>query len=130
MNAPIYLRIILGGWANQMYCRFGHPVYLVGSALTEERPRDVDVRIILPDAEFEGRYGSIHQWFVEIWSHDWHDGLQLYAQDMAKLSRQIAERIKVNIDLQVWPQRYADSIHRDKPKVRLDGIQDEEGANG
>lgn len=29
---------------------FGHPAYLVGSALTSKTFRDVDVRLILPDA--------------------------------------------------------------------------------
>jgi hypothetical protein len=34
-------------------------VYLVGSALTKSRPRDVDVAVIIPTATFEERFGPL-----------------------------------------------------------------------
>jgi hypothetical protein len=38
---------------------FGHTPYQVGSSLTEKRGwRDVDVRLILPDDEYEGFFGD------------------------------------------------------------------------
>lgn len=37
---------------------FGHVPYHVGSSLTTKDFRDVDVRLILPDDEFEQRYGK------------------------------------------------------------------------
>jgi hypothetical protein len=48
---------LLHGWANQIAARFNRPVYLVGSALREAKPRDTDVVVILPDEEFRARYG-------------------------------------------------------------------------
>lgn len=41
---------------------FGHPIYLVGSALRTTAYRDVDLRLILPDDEaepFAGRIGLL-----------------------------------------------------------------------
>ena len=36
---------------------FGHNVYLVGSTLTKRDYRDVDIRVILDDAEYESLFG-------------------------------------------------------------------------
>jgi hypothetical protein len=38
---------------------FGHTPYQVGSSLETKAWRDVDVRLILPDNEFEARFGKI-----------------------------------------------------------------------
>jgi hypothetical protein len=37
---------------------FGHPPYLVGSATHRADWRDIDIRLILPDAEFDGLFGK------------------------------------------------------------------------
>ncbi len=37
---------------------FGHTCYHVGSSLTRKDWRDVDVRLILPDADFVERFGK------------------------------------------------------------------------
>jgi hypothetical protein len=39
---------------------FGHTPYHVGSSLKTKDWRDVDVRLILPDDEFEALFGSVH----------------------------------------------------------------------
>jgi hypothetical protein len=36
-------------FANKMCGFYGHPVYLVGSQLTSETPRDVDLVCVIPD---------------------------------------------------------------------------------
>lgn len=38
---------------------FGHVAYQVGSSLDRKDWRDVDVRLILPDEEFEARFGRV-----------------------------------------------------------------------
>lgn len=43
-------------FGSQVWAAFGEPPYLVGSALEDPRPRDIDVRVILEDAEWE-RWG-------------------------------------------------------------------------
>lgn len=40
----------------------GQPPYLVGSSTSKEDWRDVDVRSILPDDEFDARFPSQPQW--------------------------------------------------------------------
>jgi len=119
------LKRILPGWANQMYTRFGHPIYLVGSSLTAtSKPRDIDIRIILPDNEFEGRYGSIVEWEEDTWQNTWRESRQLWALDMAKLSSEVSRIYKINIDLQVYPQSYNEKLFKDKQKLRIDSIND------
>lgn len=43
----------LDEFGSQVWSAFGHPCYLVGSALAGKQWRDVDVRLILPDEEYE-----------------------------------------------------------------------------
>ena len=44
--------ILLHEFGSHVWAVFGHPPYHVGSSLTEKIWRDVDVRLILPDAEY------------------------------------------------------------------------------
>ena len=46
-------------WAKGAADATGYPVYLVGSALSKYRPRDIDVAIIVPVADFERQHGPI-----------------------------------------------------------------------
>lgn len=41
-----------------LYEAYGHMPYLVGSATTSKTWRDVDVRLMLPDATFTGLFGT------------------------------------------------------------------------
>ena len=43
----------LDEFGHQVWAAFGHPPYLVGSALEGKQWRDVDVRLILPDEEYK-----------------------------------------------------------------------------
>lgn len=45
--------LLLDEFGSQVWAAFGYPPYLVGSALRGKGWRDVDVRLILPDAEYE-----------------------------------------------------------------------------
>lgn len=49
MPAGLYL----DEFGSQVWAAFGHLPYLVGSALEKKQWRDVDVRLILNDAEYE-----------------------------------------------------------------------------
>lgn len=44
--------MLLDEFGSQVWSTFGHPPYLVGSALRGKKWRDVDVRVILDDAEY------------------------------------------------------------------------------
>lgn len=43
----------LDEFGSHVWSVFGHPPYLVGSALLSKEWRDVDVRVILPDDQYE-----------------------------------------------------------------------------
>lgn len=45
--------LLLQEFGSQVWAAFGYPPYHVGSSLTEKTWRDVDVRLILPDDEYE-----------------------------------------------------------------------------
>ncbi|MBF6588944.1 MAG: hypothetical protein IVW57_00250 [Ktedonobacterales bacterium] len=49
----------LRAWARRVADHEQAPVYLVGSALTTTRPRDLDVSIILPHDRFVTQFGPI-----------------------------------------------------------------------
>lgn len=55
MPAFLYLH----EFGSQVWAAFGHPPYLVGSALLGNRtPNDIDVRLILPDDQYEQMFGD------------------------------------------------------------------------
>lgn len=115
------LALKLQGWANQMAGRFGHPVWLVGSALTKGREaRDIDVRIVLPMTEYAARYGPT--WsrnYYEPWTDEKH---KRWGEDMAKLNRQACTVLQMNVDLQVQSDVEATCRHDGAPRVRLDTL--------
>ena len=131
------LRLCLRGWANQMAARFGQPVYLVGSALTDPNARDIDIRIELPDEEFAARYMDVIDFIGGGWSPKWEEGRKKWGEDMAKLARGVIlhggrslhqigrdplnKLHGFNVDLKVEPESLA-RIYRDKPKERLDTL--------
>jgi len=45
--------LYLDEFGSQVWAAFGHPAYLVGSAMKGKQWRDIDVRLILPDKEYE-----------------------------------------------------------------------------
>lgn len=110
----------LNPWANQIAARFGHPVYLVGSALEHEDPRDVDVVCLLPDAEFWGRYGR-YQEHARI-DVPWGPEAKRWGEDMAKLSAYAAKHLALNVDLKVQAHYLAQHWYGDAPRVRLDDL--------
>jgi len=57
VGMPAYLK--LEAFGGVVWSVFGHPPYLVGSALFSKKWRDVDVRLILPDDEFERWCGEL-----------------------------------------------------------------------
>lgn len=121
-DTPNSYPLMLGGWANQMAARFGHAVFMTGSALHKDRPRDVDVRIVLPDDEFAARYGRVSEWEESIWSRDMKTACQRVYSDTAKLGRECALKCRCNVDLQIQPLSFALRHYRNEPRIRLDTV--------
>lgn len=53
MGVGMPANLLLHEFGSQVWHAFGHPPYHVGSSLTSKQWRDVDVRLILPDDEYE-----------------------------------------------------------------------------
>jgi hypothetical protein len=126
--APWWLAQILRPWANQIAARFAAPVYLVGSALREEYPRDVDIRIVLTDADFVQRYGISADEPHRIGPHATHSPdyrrlCERYWTDIAKLGAWASRNHSrgLNFDVQVQSDSLAVPfvLHE---RMRLDDV--------
>lgn len=127
----------LRGWANQMVLRFGTEteVYLVGSALRKEHPRDVDLCIVLPDQVFMARYGihpvpeerggsssAIADFFAPLHGPTWPSGLRRWGREVAGLTLGVpVERPDLKVDAR---SRVA-KLHEGKRRLRLDDLLQE-----
>lgn len=76
---------------------FGHVPYHVGSSVTSKQWRDVDVRLILPDAQFEQLFGQDK-------SAETNPKLGAITLAFATLGRQMTG---LPVDFQIQPQTYA-----------------------
>ncbi len=53
--------IKLRKWAKKAVKEIGFPIYLVGSTLQKEKPRDFDIVIIIPEKQFEAMFGTLRE---------------------------------------------------------------------
>lgn len=108
-------------WAQRVADHEGAPVYLVGSALTKRRPRDVDVSIILPHDAFVAKFGPIPPPGPENYSDPkgmaaFMQKLHVYLYAMQPYWRWMSNAIEyTRIDLKICP----DSWWSDKDKLLL-----------
>lgn len=125
--------------ANGLAGFFGHSVFLVGSQLTRDDPRDVDLVIIIPDSEFVLRYinqfeviGHTDQEKCEQWGYRYLSGLYnesnwVWARDMVHKNLKAMEVTSMLVDLKVLPESYHKRQYADKPKLKIstDGFSNE-----
>lgn len=52
--------LLLRAWAKYVAYHWGCTVALVGSVLAQDQPRDIDVALIWPAAEYEARFGPLY----------------------------------------------------------------------
>lgn len=78
---------------------FGHIPYHVGSSLHTKDWRDVDVRLILPDEEFEQRFGKVQ-------GSEVNPKLAAITLAFAALGKAMTS---LPVDFQVQPQTWANS---------------------
>jgi hypothetical protein len=76
---------------------YGH-TYLVGSSLTQRDYRDVDVRLIIDDEEFERLFGKISERF---------DLNARWALMSISISHWLRLRTGLPVDFQIQPRTYA-----------------------
>lgn len=107
-----WISLTVGPFANYIAARYNAPVYLVGSVLQKPTPRDIDIRVVVRDAEFTGRYG--------VTVEEWHSGKvpQSWVDDMAKRNGELASGHRMNGDFQVIPEHEA-KRHEGQPRILL-----------
>lgn len=114
-------------WANLIRAFYGHPVYLVGSSLTKENPRDCDVVCVIPDEEFILRYGvdDVKQWGFRYrsGSFDLHESCWKWADDVVHKSLQGMRFTRKYIDFKVFPESYDLEHFKEFQKLKLDSRQ-------
>jgi len=108
---------------------FGCPVYLVGGALRDDDPRDIDLVVAMPDELFVCSYGD-HPWQtgathreIDAWETSKDDAnpapiWRRWARDCAKQSRALTLSIARAADFKVQPIRSFDAYAG--PRIRLD----------
>ncbi len=124
LNLPLSETHKLRRWANSIRGFYGHPVYLVGSQLTDKpNPRDVDVVCIIPDEQFALRFGDHKKWEEEGASGMWTDIRWKWSDECVKRFEEASKETELYVDFKIIPQsdhnRY--SIKNEKyPPYRLD----------
>jgi hypothetical protein len=103
--------LIVTGFAPNMAARFCAPVYLVGSALEKgSDARDVDVRVVLDDDQFQARY--------ETSPSKWPSS-QRWVDDCAKLGAQAVAMTRLNVDFQIISRTWQDLKYSEQPRIEL-----------
>lgn len=117
---------VLRRYANSIRGYYGHPVYLVGSALRPDNlnPRDWDIRVMLPDDEFALRFGNgreteyvIGRWMGEACDGNWTSIRWNWSRECVKRSLQASRELLLNVDFQVQPER---NWYENKPRLQID----------
>ena len=107
--------------ANQLYGYYGGPVYLVGSALTDENPRDIDIKVVVSRKDFERLFGNYDHFAVEYSTGEFGDVAWKWVDDRLKRCRILSEEIGQNIDFGC----YSEEMWRtDFPYLRIDTRQE------
>lgn len=101
----------------------GYPVYLVGSALHKEAPRDIDISIIIPQKDYKKMFSGVIKifkkgectigelmWVVDNTMHNKHT--ELFDLQFC---------VDYHVDIKICP----DNWWVDKPKMLLAEVQDE-----
>ena len=106
---PMFIK--LREWAEQVSSKTGYKVYLVGSTLEKEIPRDIDISVIMPFEEYERLYGKWpddpgerNKYMYEVWKQN----VQYYFE-----ADEILEQ--AHIDLKFCP----DTWWIEKPKLLI-----------
>ncbi|WP_221039213.1 hypothetical protein [Gelria sp. Kuro-4] len=109
--------IKLDAVARTLARKYSCPIYLVGSALNTDTPRDVDILAIMPDDEFAKRYGSVKEWVQQGETGDWGEARWRWSRECTRQTKQLWRVTDMKIDFQIQPESYANSYKA--PKLLL-----------
>lgn len=95
--------IKLREWAKAAAQNIGYPIYLVGSTLQKEVPRDFDVVITIPEQEFEARFGILTEDnFAELLLKSHHH----YVKEYFACVETLGEFGHTPLDFKVYPDNW------------------------
>jgi len=104
LNLPLDKNHPLVIWANSIRDCYGHPVYLVGSQLTDKKePRDVDVVCAIPDDEFALRFGNANKWMEEGITGQYTEIRLKWIDECIKRWKEAVIETNLNIDFKIQP---------------------------
>lgn len=98
--------LTLREWAQEVADAEGYPVFLVGSVLRMEYPRDIDVVMIMPLEDFEKRFGppptdeANMVNYSAVATGDWHRETNYWAEIQSRV------RWITRIDVKVMPDTW------------------------
>ncbi len=110
MTWEIFLK--LRDYAKHIADKTGYKVYLVGSVLEKEIPRDIDISVIIPFKEYERLYGKWPDGTKErneYMAQTWENNVEYYFGILEAVDN------KVYVDLKFCP----DTWWHEKPKLLL-----------
>jgi hypothetical protein len=107
-------------WTAQIYPFWNSPIFLCGSALHEKNPQDYDIRIVMPDKQFEKMVsGPVDKWVMEGDSGIWTNVRHIWSSICTSFAKDGRYKTGLNIDFQVYPFSYDAATYRNDPKQRL-----------
>lgn len=95
--------IKLREWAKKASQRIGYPIYLVGSTLYKKVPRDFDVVIVIPEKEFEEKYGELTE---ENWQGVLVKAYNHYVKEYFDCVDTLGQFGQVPLDFKVYPDNW------------------------
>jgi hypothetical protein len=117
-----YQRKQLHSFANGTRGLYGLPVYLCGSALKwgMAEPRDWDIRLQMPDAEFLRRFGDPKDWASEGHTGKWTAVRWRWSDECVKQAAVGSRHTGLNIDFQIYPMSHCRAHYKRARRYRLD----------
>lgn len=95
--------IKLREWAKKTAQEIGYPIYLVGSTLYKEIPRDFDIVIVIPEKEFEEMFRQMTE---ENWRQVLVDSFNKYIKEYWRCQKSFGEPGYVPLDWKVYPDNW------------------------
>lgn len=108
--------------ANHYAIYYQAPIYLVGSVLTSDNPRDIDVRVVLTERQMYRHYGKV---IGAKATREWKSWMWRRAADQVKRSRQAV--LGMTLDFQIQSEEESSGYMNNPekhPRVRIDIVPD------
>jgi len=95
--------IKLREWAKVASQEIGYPIYLVGSTLYKEVPRDFDIVVAIPQKEFESRFGKLTE---SNWKEVLVKSFNYYVKEYWDCEEALEKCGHVPLDFKVYPDNW------------------------